>query len=116
LSELNLPSELKRELIQWKETYHALYHLLGSDSEYSDWAKSKLLDEMGFVNLEGLRLSQQISVIRKNYYWIYQNVGDKGYKFVDNCPFCGLILEPFENIDVRVCPDCMVAYPDDLKK
>ena len=112
LDDLNIPTKLALATSQWQKLYNSLYILLYGNIEYYEWAKSKLLDETGFINMEGLRLSQQYNAIRKCYYWMFQDINDKDYRQVQECPFCGASMEPIENNNFKVCHDCMVAYPN----
>ena len=113
LNSLTTSTELLTSSYQWLQLYHSFNNLMQGSSEYYQWSKSQLLDETGYINMEGIRLSQQYSATRKCYYWMYQDVDNKDYRQVQTCPFCGASMEKIENNDFKVCHDCMVVYPDE---
>ena len=111
LDRLSVKSELILKVKQWHQLYLSHFKLLSGDDEHSQWRRSKLLDEVGDINMEGLRLSQQLNPIRNCYYWMFQDINDEGFRPVQICPFCGASMQEIENNDFNVCHDCMVAYP-----
>ncbi len=112
LSDAIISKELEQAIFTWGQIYSALFTLWRDSIEYREWAKQKLLDETGSINLEGLELAQQYNVIRKAYYWMFQDNSDKDYIQPKRCPFCGASLVPILKNNFKVCHDCRVAYPD----
>jgi len=112
LEDANVPDELAGAINMWGRLYRALFTLWRDSTEYREWAKQKLLDETGSINLDGLNLAQQYNVTRKTYYWMFQDNSDKDYVQPENCPFCGASMEPILKNDFKVCHPCMVAYPN----
>ncbi len=108
----NIFDELVDTINKWGQLYSALFTLWNDSIEYREWAKQKLLDETGSINLEGLKLAQQYNVMRKTYYWLFQDNSDKDYVQLQKCPYCGTSMEPMPENNIRVCHDCMIAYPD----
>jgi len=112
LENINTTDDVVISLNKWAQVYHSLF-TLGSDStEYRDWAKKQLLDEIGAINIEGLELAQKLNANRKTYYWMFQDNSDKKYIQPKQCPFCGASMETLLNNDFKVCHPCKVAYPD----
>jgi len=108
----NVAGELADAINEWAQVYSALFTLWRDSVEYREWAKQQLLDEIGSINLEGLELAQQYNAIRKTYYWMFQDNGDKDYVQPQHCPFCGASMLPTLENDFKVCHPCRVAYPD----
>ncbi len=92
LNDAIITNELEHATIKWAKTYNSLFILWSDTIEYREWAKQKLLDEIGSINLEGFRLAQQYNAVRKTYYWIFQDNSDKDYVQPQHCPFCGASL------------------------
>jgi len=105
-------NELEHATFKWAKTYNALFILWSDTIEYREWAKQKLLDEIGSINLEGLELAQKYNTVRKTYYWMFQDNSDKDYIQPKHCPFCGSSMVPILENDFKVCHGCRVAYPD----
>jgi hypothetical protein len=108
----NVSGELAEAINKWGRIHSSLFTLWRDSGEYREWAKQILLDEIGSINLKGLKLAQQYNVIRKTYYWLFQDISDKDYVQPQRCPFCGASMEPILKNDFKVCHDCRVAYPD----
>ncbi len=108
----NKHEELNVSIDKWGKLYRSLFTLWHDSIDYRDWAKDNLLDEIGSINLEGLKLSQQYNVRRKTYYWLFQDYTNKDYVEPEHCPFCGATMEPIQENDFKVCHDCMTAYPN----
>ncbi len=112
LNDAIISNELKHAILKWAKTYNSLFTLWSDTTEYREWAKQKLQDEIGSINLEGLQLAQQYNVMRKTYYWMFQDNSDKDYVQPQQCPFCGAPMVSILNNDFKVCHGCRVAYPD----
>ncbi len=104
--------ELAEAISKWGQLYRSLFTLWQGSIEYKQWAKEKLLDEIGSINLDGLKLAQQYNEKRKTYYWLFQDYSDKDYVEPEHCPFCGAAMEPIMENKFKVCSDCKTAYPD----
>lgn len=112
LNDAIITNELKHAILKWAKTYNSLFNLWFDTIEYREWAKQKLLDEIGSINLEGLELSQQYNAVRKTYYWMFQDNSNKDYVQPQHCPFCGASMLAILKNDFKVCHDCRIAYPD----
>ncbi len=112
LEDANVFDELADAINKWRQLYSALFTLWHDSVEYRQWSKQQLLDETGSINLEGLKLAQQYNVIRKTYYWMFQDNSDKDYVQPQHCPYCGASMVPILKNDFKVCHGCRVAYPD----
>ena len=112
LEDVSVSDELADAINKWGQLYSSLFTLWRDSGEYQEWAKQKLLDEAGSINLEGLKLAQQYNVMRKAYYWMFRDNSDKDYVQPQHCPFCGASMVPILENDFKVCHDCRVAYPD----
>jgi len=112
LNDAIISNELGDAIFKWAKTYNSLFILWSDTTEYREWAKQQLLDEVGAINLEGLKLAQQYNAVRKTYYWMFQDNSNKNYIQPQRCPFCGASMVPILKNDFKVCHDCRIAYPD----
>lgn len=103
---------LEHAIFKWAKIYNSLFTLWSDTTEYREWAKQQLLDEVGAINLQGLELAQQYNTVRKTYYWMFQDNSNEDYVQPQHCPFCGASMLPILKNDFKVCHDCRVAYPD----
>lgn len=108
----NVPDELTDAFSKWGRIYSSLFTLWRDSVEYRGWAKQKLLDETGSINLEGLMLAQQYNLFRSTFYWMFRDISDKDYMQPQHCPFCSASMMPLLDNDFKVCHACKVAYPD----
>jgi len=112
LEDTNVSDKLADAIKKWGQLYSSLFTLWHGSVEYREWAKQKLLDDIGSINLEGLKLAQQYNRVRKTYYWMFQNNSDKNYVQPQHCPYCGESMVPILENDFKVCHSCMIAYPN----
>jgi len=112
LNDVIISNELEHAILKWARIYNSLFILWSGSIEYREWAKQQLLDETGHINLQGLKLAQQLNTVRKTYYWMFQDNSDKDYVQPQHCPFCGTSMVPILKNEFKVCHDCRVAYPD----
>ncbi len=63
LEDANVSNELADAINKWRQLYSSLFTLWRDSVEYQEWAKQQLLDEIGSINLEGLKLAQQYNVM-----------------------------------------------------
>lgn len=109
LEALALSDDLAERIAAWRSIHDALFRLWLHSGEYEEWAKARLLDTNGQVNVQGLALAKELNVQRPTFFWFFQDTGAEGGRPPQKCPFCGGALEDFENRNYRVCRICQVA-------
>ncbi|MGD9366841.1 MAG: DUF2310 family Zn-ribbon-containing protein [Desulfobacteraceae bacterium] len=102
---LALSGTLADSIASWNSVYGSLYALWLDSGEYENWARDRLLDVKGQVNIDGLDLVKQLDRVAISYYlWFYENDDD-----VPNaCPLCGIALEKSYGIDFLKCRSCKI--------
>jgi len=108
----DVSDELANAINNWGQIYNSLFILWNDSVKYREWANLELQDEIGTINLEGLKLAQEYNVLRNTYFWMFQDYSDKEYVQLQNCPCCGALLVPILKNDFKVCHGCRIAYPD----
>ncbi len=75
-------------LAYWNQLYDAIFRLWLDSAEYEDWAREQLLDVNSPVNRRGLALSQELSAVRRCYFWYFQDESVDDVKPLTHCPKC----------------------------
>ncbi|MEO7101202.1 MAG: hypothetical protein ABI162_17755 [Luteolibacter sp.] len=71
-------------------THGALFDLWLQSGEYEEWAKQRLIDPKGQVNVDGMAIARKLSVKWPCYYlWFY----DTEDGAPERCPSCGEFLD-----------------------
>lgn len=109
LETLTLSDELAEGIAYWRDIHDAMYVLWLSSGEYEDWARQKLLDPKGSINVQGMALARQLNDQRQTYFWYFSDTGLEDVPTPRACPFCGQQLEEYENRNYQVCQACQVA-------
>ncbi len=85
LERLSLSSDELESLRNCFNVFGSLYKLWLDSGEYEEYAKERLLDSSGQVNLHGMRLAKKISSHILVYYWWFWDSEDG---VPDRCPSC----------------------------
>jgi len=102
---LGCGEQLAEDIASWNSVYGALYHLWLDSGEYETWARERLLDPKGQVNLRGMELVGLLDSIAKTYYlWFYES--DESAP--TTCPLCGAALTAREGCRFAMCENCRV--------
>ena len=93
------------ELARCFGVYEALYRLWLDSGEYETYAKEKLLDPRGEVNVEAMRVAREYNIRWPTYYWMFRDVDDGEPTL---CPSCGQPLDLRVKWGWRNCDACRV--------
>lgn len=106
---LGFDKELSEEIASWLNVYHSL-HLLWLDSgEYEPWAKARLLDPNGEVNIRGRQVVAQLNRLIPTYYHWFQDESVDDYQSPTHCPVCNGALTLLESRLSLHCDKCRVV-------
>lgn len=86
-------------------TYGALYSLWLDSGEYEGWAKERLLDPRGQVNLQGKTIAAALTKRWPTFYWWFWDTDDG---IPESCPSCAEDLTTSPGWGVRRCHRCRV--------
>ncbi len=99
-------SQIQAESIfAWQRAFGSLYNLWLDSGEYESWAKAKMLDPNGQVNLLGVALAAELSRQLPTRYWWFH---DEEESLPSACPSCGSTLSPSNQHGHLRCSQCPV--------
>ena len=105
---LAFDEQLSEEIATWLSSHRSLYCLWLSSGEYETWARDRLSDPHGEVNVEGRKIVRQLNHHARAYYWWFQDTDVEDYSPPDMCPNCNKLLCQIEDNDRLVCDTCMI--------
>jgi len=85
---LSLSDTLVERIASWRNLYDAIDRLWLDSEEYEAWAGSQLADIGNRVNKLGMAVRRDLDVVRRCYYWYFQDQSKEGFKSITNCPIC----------------------------
>ena len=104
---LGLPAQLADDLATWR-SFHNCFYLLWLDSgEFEAWAHAQLSDPKSPVNSRGLSLRAELDLVRRAYYWWFQDVGGEDFVPLTACPICSQALTDTGLVGA-ICETCSV--------
>jgi hypothetical protein len=106
---LDISDELAEAIAGWVSVHDSLFRLWLDSGEYESWAKARLLDPRGGVNVTGRSLARELSKQRQTFFLYFQDTGKEGHTLPERCPFCDAKLEPSGDTGFQVCLSCQVA-------
>jgi len=109
IEELQIDDCLAEEVAQWLAVHDSLFYLWLDSDEYEAWAKERLLDVKGKVNVEGLRIAREFDKQRETFFWFFQDTDDESYVAPKECPFCKKTLKQYGSKNFQICSSCKVA-------
>jgi hypothetical protein len=102
---IGLTTEETESIASWFSASSALYRLWLHSGEYEGYAKERLLDPNGQINVDGRRLARELSAKIPTQLWYFHDTDDGE---PSSCPVCGNTL----NTDVKwgsgECTDCYI--------
>lgn len=107
---IGFTAELAEALAFWRNVQQALWYLWLDSDEYEVWARARLEDPSGQVNVRGLELAHQLNKYRRAYYWWFEDNTVDGFVPLSRCPCCALNL--VDTLGKRVCEACSIVVPD----
>ncbi len=102
---LMLSTRLVDKIADCFRTNGSLEELWLDSGEYEFWAKEKLLDPKGQVNIQGMSIAKELSESWPTYYWWFQDEEDG---ISETCPNCGENLDEEVIFEKRKCKQCRV--------
>jgi len=102
---LNLSPELVDAIFRWQGAFGALYNLWLDSGEYELWAKERMLDPLGQVNIDGLQIARELSKTLPTRYWWFHDTEDP---MPSCCPSCSSNLQPAGKYGDFRCCQCPV--------
>jgi hypothetical protein len=114
---LGLSSELAEAIAYWRSMYGAIDALWLASGEYEEWALTQLSDVSNPLNREGREIQTDLNLIRRCYYWYFQDQSADDYEPLAACPSCGAQLTLYDAgiFEQRICDVCSIVVPGSLK-
>jgi hypothetical protein len=103
---LQLSSPIVDEIATWRRFYSCFYHLWLDSGEFEEWARLQLSDPHSPANERGYKLCEKLKIIRRCYYWWFQDTGSDLFEELDDCPRCNQRLVAAYNR--LVCEECNI--------
>ena len=103
---LKLTSKQVDQIASWLSVFSSLYELWLDSGEYEEWAKERLLDKKGQVNIQGISTALELSKKWPSYYWWFYDEDDPQPIF---CPNCGGELDGDDKHGHGKCDACHVV-------
>lgn len=100
-----LSDQLVESIYTWQRSFGSLYMLWLDSGEYEGWAKDRMLDPNGQVNLHGVALARELSYQLPTQYWWFHDEVDS---IPTNCPSCQSPLTPSSRHGHVHCTECPV--------
>lgn len=99
---------LADDIAHWRGLFRSLYLLWLDSDEYESWARERLLDRYGRVNLYGREIVSQLSRFVRAYYWWFRDTELDASLMPTTCPICETELEPVEGRVYFKCESCSI--------
>lgn len=104
---IGFTSDLAEGLAFWQRLHDALDALWLDSGEYEAWARARLEDPAGRVNVTGLALVNELNNYRRTYYWWFQDESADNFVPPAKCPRCSAGLSRlFRHL---VCEACSIV-------
>ncbi len=100
---LGLTCEIVDSVARWQAAFGGLYQLWLDSGEYERWAKERMLDPQGQVNVDGILLANQLARFRPAQYWWFHDTDDE---LPLKCPRCQGELQPSAKYGNVQCGPC----------
>jgi hypothetical protein len=107
---IGFSAELAERVAFWRNLHDALFILWLDSSDYESWARARLEDPKGRVNVQGLEVVQELNSHRRTYYWWFQNTPADDFIPSSQCPRCSASL--VERFGRLVCEACSIVVPN----
>lgn len=100
---LKLTEEETEAIARWFWTARALYWLWLHSGEYEEYAKSRLIDPHGQMNVDGLDIARKLSSKWPTRLWFFHDTDDGE---PTHCPVCGQPLDTDVKWGTGCCERC----------
>lgn len=102
---LELTVDETESVARWRSAANALYRLWLDSGEYEEYAKARLLDPIGQVNRDGLKVARTLSSRIPTRLWLFHDTDDGD---PTHCPICGDALDTDVKWGTGRCLACSV--------
>jgi len=102
---LQLSAEETEQIAHWFSAVSALYRLWLDSGEYEAYAKGRLLDPKGQINVKGLEIAETLSLKLPTKLWFFSDTDDGE---PTHCPICGSKLDNKVKWGTGCCESCRV--------
>jgi hypothetical protein len=107
---LNAPEIVVLAFDEWKQKYKSFYDEWMLDKVVNRESGQILKDDLAEINLEGIKISQDLTKQRETYYLMFNDSALGEVNVPDLCPYCGIEMVLYERQKITCCPDCRVAF------
>jgi predicted nucleic acid-binding Zn ribbon protein len=106
---LKLSAELAEAVAEWNAPADGIHRLWIARGEYEQWAGRQLSDLQSPINVDGRRLAEELSAVRRCYYWAFTDDGSG----LSECPGCGGEVSAMASAKTpqALCEDCSLIGP-----
>lgn|SRR6185369_12725062 len=102
---IQLPPDETESIAHWFRASSALYRLWLHSGEYEAYAKERLLDPYGQINVVGRRIARDLSAKIPTQLWFFYDTDD-GHPSV--CPVCANPLDTNVKWGTGQCENCFI--------
>jgi hypothetical protein len=102
---LMLSIDETESIAKWFSSTKALYRLWLNSGEYELYAKARLLDPKGQINIEGIAIAQSLSIKYPTLLWFFHDTDDGE---PTNCPICLQLLDANVEWGTGKCMNCRI--------
>jgi len=112
---LGMSEELAQEISFWRWIYSSVDHLWLASGEYEAWAEKELADISSSINQKGREAQIGLNLVRRSYYWYFQNQSEDDFTPITNCPVCGEVLVKYSGgiFEQLICENCSIITVGD---
>jgi predicted nucleic acid-binding Zn ribbon protein len=107
--------QLCYDLSHWVGLYNAMERLWLDSADYERWAAEQFCDIHSRVNRLGLALPGRLNLLRRTYFWVWQDQPTDDFEAIKACPLCGGLLQesPLGTYKQVVCEKCLIVAAAD---
>ncbi len=102
---IELTTDETESIADWFSASNALYRLWLHSGEYENYAKERLLDPNGQVNIEGRQIAREISARIPTQMWFFHDTDDGE---PTKCPVCCNALDTNVKWGAGQCQTCHI--------
>jgi hypothetical protein len=102
---LELTAEETDSIARWFSAASALYRLWLDSGEYEQYAKARLLDPEGQINVDGREIARKLSGRWSTRLWLFSDTDDGE---PTNCPICFCLLDGNIKWGAGECQQCFI--------
>ncbi|MFN0108653.1 MAG: hypothetical protein ACKVZH_07340 [Blastocatellia bacterium] len=102
---LSLAVEEAESLARWFSAAGALYRLWLDSGEYEQYAKARLLDPQGQINVDGRSIASKLSLKWPTRLWFFYDTDDGE---PTTCPVCQNPLDEAVKWGTGFCQQCLI--------